>query len=215
MYTRLYFPLFLVLLAGLSFWVVISAGRTSTKTFLQVQAAPSGAAIAIDGHSVSLGKDEVDAGTHTVTATRKGFATQTQSVPVKAGQTVYVGVILQPNASSTKNWYKNHASDQQLSQTIADQEANYHMTADPITNPFLRQLPISYGDGLGGLVTIDQGIPLPGTSQPAIYVTADMPTTRQQVLEYMRSRGYDPATMDIIFYGTVDPLQEAGTEDYR
>ncbi|HUC86812.1 MAG TPA: PEGA domain-containing protein [Candidatus Saccharimonadales bacterium] len=215
MSTRWSFPIFLLLVVGISFLVVIKAGQTSTNTFLQIQVAPSGASVAIDSHDSGSGKQEINPGQHSVTVRKHGFATQTRAVTVNPGQTVYFGAILEPNSSSTQNWYNKHSSDQKLSQTIADHSADYQSSTDQTATPFLQLLPLSYGDGMGGLVTIAQGVPVPGSSQPAIYVTAKAPSTRQGVLEYMRSRGYDPATMDIVFIGTVDPLQEAGTEDYR
>jgi hypothetical protein len=212
MNTRWYFPIFLLLVAGLSFIITTRAGQASTDTFLQIQVAPGAAAIAVDGHGVGAGKHEINPGEHTLIFSRKGFGTQTRSVNVGSGQTVYTGAILQPNSSATQNWYNKHSSDQKLSQQIADRDSDYQATATSRANPFLQLLPLSYGDGYGGQVTIAQGLPLAGSTQPAIYVSATTPTDRQGVLTYMRSRGYDPALMDIVFYDTSNPLQISGSE---
>jgi uncharacterized protein YraI len=207
-----YFPLFILLVLILSFAIVVRAGQTSTDTYLQIQVAPSGAQVAIDGHSAGSGKYEINPGEHTITVSRQGFATQTSGANVRAGQTAYFGAILEPNSSATQDWYNKHSSDQQLSQVIADRGSDYNSASNTQANPFLAQLPLSYGDGNGGQITIAPGVPLSGSSQPAIYVNATTPAERQGVLTYMRSRGYDPATMDMVFYDTSNPLQISGSE---
>jgi hypothetical protein len=212
MNARWIFPVFLLLVAGLSFILVTRVGQTSTDTFLQIQAAPQGTAVVIDGHKSSSGTHEINPGEHTIAFNRSGFGSQTQNINAVGGKTVYVGAILQPNTSKTQDWYNHHHSDQQLSQGIADHESDYQATATVQANPFLQLLPLSYGDGSGGRVTIAQGVPLAGSNQPAIYVNATTVVDRQGVLTYMRSRGYDPALMDIVFYDVANPLQISGSE---
>jgi hypothetical protein len=212
MNNRWIFPIFVFLVLALSFAIVTKAGQSSTDTFLQIAVAPSSAAVTIDGHSAGAGKYEINPGAHSVVVSRSGFATQTRSVSVSNAQTAYVGAILEPNSPSTQDWYNKHSSDQQLSQSIADHASDYQSSANTQANPFLAQLPLSYGDGNGGQVTIAPGLPLPNSSQPAIYVTAATPAERQGVLTYMRSRGYDPAIMDIVFYDSANPLQTGANE---
>ncbi|HEY5152562.1 MAG TPA: PEGA domain-containing protein [Candidatus Saccharimonadales bacterium] len=206
MLKRLYFPVLLVLVVLISYSVTVRSSGVPSNSYLQIEVAPRSASIELDGRGIAAGKVAVPAANHTVTVSKKGFATKSQTVSAKSGQTVYVGIGLESNSSSTRNWYTEHPDDQHLAEGLGSHEADYLNQLANQNNSFLRQLPTIYGDGNGGIVTVAQGVPLSSGGLPGIYVTAATPALRQGVLTYMSSRGYNPATMDIFFYGQNNPL---------
>jgi hypothetical protein len=209
---RLYFPILLIFLlfVWVSYSVTVHTNSTPANSYLQIEVVPDGTAVRIDGHGVRNGKTSVSVGSHSITAEKQGFSSKSRTVSTKAGQTVYVGIALQPDTPNTSNWYATHPGDQQQAEGIGSHEADYENQLANQSNAFLGQLPLSYGDGQGGLVTIAQGVPLRAGGPPAIYITASTASTRQGVLTYIRNQGYDPADMDIVFYSQSNPLDSAG-----
>ncbi len=210
MLKHLAFPSLILGIAGMAFIATITLGATSSAGFfIQIAAAPSGASILIDGNNAKAGRNQVQWGDHVVTVSKDGFATQTQNVTTNSKE-AYVDAVLIPNSPTTKNWYDSHPSDQQLAQGISSQAADRNGAAYVRANPFLNQLPTLYGDGNGGFVNIAPGAALPGSSQPAIYISASTPVFRQDALTYIRSHGGKPADMDLVFSDAPAPLSDHG-----
>ena len=168
---------------------------------ITIEAAPRSSTVKIDGKTVDTGTNKIVAGKHTIEVSHDGFDSQSQTVSTSVGQTAYAGFVLSPNSPDTKNWYQDITEDQKLSETISSHVSDYNSHQATQANSLLQELPVSFGDGHGGLVTIDSGVPVQGSSQPAVYVTAQTPADRQSALDWMRSNGYNPATMDIVFKG--------------
>ncbi len=199
-------PMAFALIAALFFFLTIQAGPSSPKGTITAEVAPEGATISIDGREMSS-EVTVETGDHTVEAKMDGFATQSQQVDLKEGQTLKVGFVLESNSPETADWYTEHPEDQQLAEVILGQLSDFNTESAIQTNPLLQQLPYSYSDGNSGFVNIDHGVPVKGSSQPAIYVSARTPLARQEAVAWIRSQGYDPTTMDIIFKGEVNPFR--------
>jgi len=195
----------LILIGSFSFYLTVNKVKRNIS-YIQTGVAPSGAMLKIDGKGIRTGTRKVLTGSYTITASKKGFATITKQVITKTNQTTYISLVLQPNTTSTKNWYLNHPADEKLAEAIGDHLADYEIKIANQQNPFLSQLPTSYGDGLGGFVNISQGIPITNGGQPAIYISAANPTIRQGVLQYINNRGYDTAEMVLVFNGENNPL---------
>lgn len=212
MLNRLFFPacLALALVAGYAF--ATSFGPKSPSGTLTVEAAPSGAAITIDGKKARVGKSTVPAGQHSVQATKDGFDKQVQIIAVKDGDSVEVGFILDPSAESTKDWYDKHPDDQKLAEGISSHVADYTSSANTKANSLLQLLPVSYSDGQGGSVSIDYGKPVGNSQEQGVYISTNNPEDRQDALTWIRNRGYDPATMDVVFYSESNPFDESGGE---
>jgi len=207
----LYFPVLLIVVIWVSYWVMASPSARPAGSYLQIEVVPiSGTSVKLDGRGVRAGKIQTQPGPHILTVTKGGFGSESRTVSVSTNQTLYVGIALQPNASNTQNWYVAHPSDQSLAEGIGSHEADYESKTSLQNNPFIGQLPLVYGDGQGGTISIAQGVPLTPGGLPAIYVTAATPSIRQQVLSFIRNHGYDPATMDLVFYGQFNPLDTSG-----
>lgn len=188
-------------LVALSVWLGYDSfiNKPDLNATITVEVSPADATITIDGRHVRAGDTKVVAGQHTVLASRAGFANQTQPVTAAAGQTAYVGFALVSSSPSTKNWYSSHGGDQKLAEAISSHRIDYYTKASLAKNSLLQQLPIVY-DGAQGPIRLDAGLPLPGSSQPAVYVTAPTVADRLGVLAWLRDNGYDPALTDLVFY---------------
>lgn len=206
---RVYFPILLLLVSWVSFSLTSRPGEVN-NSYVQIEVAPKSAHVALDGKSSGAGKIAVPSASHTVTVSKQGFSTQTRTVTTQPDKTTYAGFALLPNSPSTQSWYVNHQSDKLLADGIGSHEADFISSSALKKNPFLKQLPLLYGDGHGGLVHISQGVPISPGGPPAIYITASSPSSRQTALSYIRNRGYNPATMDIVFVGQSNPLGNSG-----
>ncbi len=196
---------------------IIIAWRVSTELHhrglvkITVQTIPNDSLLSLDGKTVNAGAIYLKPGTHTLKAARQYFDTVTEQVNTKntsPSEVIYLLPI--PSSPSAIGWLDQHP-DIQL-----QREAQGGLASEILQNqinkqvPFIKQLPLVYGDGQGGIVNISPGVPLHPGGPPAVYVTAATPAIRQDVLTYMRSRGYDPADMDIVFYGQSNPLDTSG-----
>ena len=211
MLKHFYLPLLLLFVIWVSYAITTrSINSSTTDGYLQIEVVPQSASINLDGHNAHAGKLAIASGNHTVTVSKLGFDSVTRHIATEPAQTAYIGIALQPNVPGTQNWYTNNPNDERLAEGIGSHEADYENRTANHNNPFLNQLPLAYGDGQGGIVTVSQGVAINPGGPPAVYVTAATPSIRQGVLTYMRSRGYDPAYMDVVFYGQSNPLDTSG-----
>jgi hypothetical protein len=168
------------------------------SSIIKIEAAPEGAKTSIDGKRSHVGENKAVPGKHTITISRDGFKQQSKSTTTGVGEIAYIGVALTPNSSETSNWYDDHPNDQKLSDGIASHSSDYTSEKASQKNTLLQQLPLSFG-GASGEIKLESGIPIVGSSEPAVYVTAATPGDRQSVLAWMRNNGYEPANMDMVF----------------
>lgn len=200
-------PIFLLI----SFWAgyVMSFAETPKDSSVTIEAAPSDSEILIDGNNAEGGKTNLPVGTHKITASRDGFSAQSRTITTKFGDKLYVGFILKSSSEDTTNWYENNPSESQLAESISGRVSDYDSQSSARKNSLLQLLPFSYGDGHGGTVDISSGIPLSGTDQPAVYITADTPSDRQDALTWIKNNGVDPSIMDIVFYNELNNYANA------
>jgi hypothetical protein len=204
----LFFPLLFLAIAGISFLVTTKLGsqKVSPNSYIQVLADPASSSVTINDRRAATGKNGVNPGTYTVTISKAGFASQSQTVSVSLNQTVLVGIVLTSNSPTTQNWYSSHQKDQQLQDAIGSQVTDYEAQVSSQKNPFINQLPITYGDGQGGFITISLGVSTTLSNGAAVNINAASPELRQSALTYLRTRGFDPANMEMVFYNEENPL---------
>jgi len=205
------FPLLLILIAWFSYFITVHQGGSGPVGYLEIEVAPASSKILLDGHVVKAGRLTVSTGKHSLVVSKKGFSTQSQGVVSETGQTVYAGIVLQPSSTQTADWYSSHPADQKIVEGIGSHQSDYQSGVALRMIPFLKLLPTEYGDGHGGLISISQGVPASKLSTlPAVYVIAQTPGERQGVVTYIKSRGYDVASMDLVFSNMQSPLQPVG-----
>jgi len=187
------------------FFVVIMAvgfglffNRTNQNgTTLEILVAPRGASLKLDGKGIKSGKMRVKIGSHTIVAAMSGFAGQTKKVQVGTkGQ--FVGIILQPNSTSTSDWYKNHLDDFSIVQTINNRSFDQANSQLLESNPLLTKLP-HIGPALS--YRVDYGVPSDAskTGEPAIYIRFRTEQDKQAALQWIKSQGIDPNKLDIVY----------------
>lgn len=192
--------LLIIVAVPLFFWFGYVGSRHTPplNSTIDVEVSPQASAITIDGTPGRKGNNKVVVGTHKVVVQQAGFKQFSQTVTTEAGQTSYVGAVLSPGSSATANWYSTHTGDQKLAEAISSHSFDYQSQQASQKNPLLQQLPVTYDTGAGE-VTISSGVPLQSSDQPAVYVSATTPVDRQSALTWIRTNGYDPSTMDIVF----------------
>lgn len=209
---RYWFPVFLIFVVWFSYLVAVHTSSPNANSYLNVEVTPQSSRVVVDGVKVRPGKVAVVPGVHNITFSKKGFSTEHLSASAQVNQTVYVGAVLQSNSPDTSDWYETHPLDRNLVDGIASHQADYEQKVALQTMPFLKQLPLVYGDGHGGIINISPGAPMPPSTLPAIYVTAPSPQDRQSAVIFIRSRGYDLADMNIVYKDMRVPLEPVDTK---
>lgn len=176
---------------------------------LNIEVAPAGAKVQISGKGARAGKRRVVPGQYTVGVALNGFIAENRQVTATAKKETYVGVSLVPNTSATNSWYATHPADAKKAEAISSH--NFDAASAELTdNPLIKKLPYI---GAGFEFRIDYGVPRdrnkPG--QPIIYIQAASAVARADSLKWIRSFGYDPANMDIVFKDAVNPF--TGSKD--
>lgn len=200
---RLWFPVLLLVAVWIGYMAALDT--PSKDVSLTVEVAPAGSSLEIDGDSVRGGEHKVAAGSHRVTASKKGFKSQTQTITTKPGDTSYAGFILEPSDPDLANWYENNEADQKLAEGISSHLADYESERTFATQSILQLLPYTLSNGRGDLIEISLGVPLTRSStQQALYITADVADDRQAALDWIKNNGFDPTNVDIVFYSQLD-----------
>ncbi len=165
---------------------------------ITVAIAPQSATITINGKKGHSGMNNVSPGPVTVTAVHPGFATLSRTVIVQKGTDGYVGLVLTSNSAATNNWYETHPADLQASSVISSKQSDINASQSVKNTPIIQILPYI---GPGFEWRVDYGVnPSEKAAQtPAIYINALTPRGRSDALFWIKSRGYDLATMKIIF----------------
>jgi hypothetical protein len=196
----------LVFIAGLIICFFLGAflarPANSRAGALQLEVSPKSASITIDNKKAKSGENRVTEGKHEIKIKKSGFKSESKAVDIKIGDKIYEGFALSPQESKVANWYKEHPEDEKLAEGIQSHTYDFTSSEALKNNSFLQVLPLTiYGPS--GPIKISSGLPLEGSTQPAVYVSASSPADRQSALGWMRNNGYNPANMDIFFYGTL------------
>lgn len=123
-----------VILAVVNF--VSQADKTAK---LEIEVAPSDATIILNQSKTRGGKRRIEPGKYTVTVSRAGFAVQSKEVTLKDGSDEYVGIALESNSPSTKDWYSEHPKDLKIAERITS--INFDQQSEKNTDPILGSLP--------------------------------------------------------------------------
>ncbi|HEY8999538.1 MAG TPA: PEGA domain-containing protein [Candidatus Saccharimonadales bacterium] len=165
-----------------------------------VQATPKSATVKLNGKTVANNSTanaiKVKPGTYTISASLKGFATQSQKITVTKNQSKYVGFILQSNSKDTANWYTTHSADETLLENITGQLFTQAQNVQAQQNPILQILP-----HVDNQYRIDYGVSVahPNTAGAiGIYITYYSPAGLQQALQWLKFEGYDPSKLELI-----------------
>lgn len=165
---------------------------------IEIEAVPTGVKILINNRGVRNGKSKIEPGSYSITVSRDGFETQNKSFSLKPGEQKYFGFVLKSNSPLTKNWYAEHPKDSSIAEGISSKEFDISTSQAIKDVPLINDLPYL---GAGLEFSIDYGAPAPGESadKPAIYITSNTPAGKQEALDWIRRKGYDPNTLSIVY----------------
>lgn len=179
-----------------------------TDAQLQIEVAPKGSEIKINGKSVDAGTHDIQNTPTTlrVTASRKGFAPQVQTITIQRGENRYVGFALVSNSPDTAKWYEEHEIDNQIASQINSNIYSQNTVDIASANPLLEQLPY-LGEGLRFRVDYGQHQrPGPPAENMYILISAGTPEDRQAALDWIQSQGFSLADLEIQFADFSNPL---------
>jgi len=169
---------------------------------ITLEVSPATSNITVNGVDRKSGEIKVRPGNYKIICTHDGFETVTQSIVVKNGDNPYVGIVLVSNSTSTANWYASHSSDEQLAETITGKNSDLVSAIITKKLPLVSSLPFI---DLNYRIDYGQSKQHPNDSSAvALYIKYYTPEAKQQALEWIKFKGYDPTKLEIIYQDTTD-----------
>lgn len=165
---------------------------------LQVNAVPNDSTVTIKGHTLKSNElISLRAGTYTVSVSRHGFATTTETTTIKSRKTQTIQVFLSANSNEGQDWLRTHPDQVALIEGRGSTVYDQLSATNTAKYPIIKQLPL-----YDPRFRIDYGSSEehPNDSNAiALYINALDPSGRQAALQLIRSLGYDPSDMEIVF----------------
>jgi hypothetical protein len=174
------------------------------KVRLTLAVAPAAAKILADNKSTGGTTLYLSKGQHTITATLPGFQAESKTVTLSGSTSLSLAIY--PNGSEGDAYMSKHPEAQQQLETFAGEDASSASNAIANYQPLINQLPY---DGI--VFRVDYGNPvnskLSSSNRIALYVQSVDADSRSQALQWIRSQGVDPSTIEIVFTGLSNPFQ--------
>jgi len=184
-----------LLLLGFGVWSALNRRSFTTKIIIQVT--PASSLITLGNNRIKAGTVGLRPDTYIIKASHDGFITDSKTVTVKSGSILYVGLALLSNSSSTATWYQDHPADQQLFEAITGKYFDIVTKSQLDTLPLVKYLPF-----IDLYYRVDYGQSKTHLNDPsavALYITYYSMAGKQQALEWLKFKGYDPSLLDIIY----------------
>lgn len=114
--------------SGVLFVILVIIGIVQAiylKTYssvLKIIDTPLSSTIQIDNETVNGDEHRVRPGNHTIYVFKDGFKSQEQNITIGDGETKNVYFILEPNETSTMNWYEEHEEDGKIREWISGEK---------------------------------------------------------------------------------------------
>ena len=201
-----------IIVTGSAYTITRSFGPDVPTSEVTLLVAPQKSTIYIDGKKADSGANTVPTGTHTVKVEADGFSSKSETIKLEENDTLTLGYALMPNTSSTAKWYAEHPEDKKLAEGIGSKLSDSSTDEANSLSPIFNIMPISYGDGRGGVTSFGSGISKAGSRLPAIHISSDTVEGRADAVKYITSRGYDPSGFETVFEDEVSTFGEFGYE---
>jgi hypothetical protein len=195
-----YLLLFAATLIALSVvtWGVSSIfNKDKGNAELNIEVVPTDSKIEINGSRTSSGIVRIKEGSYTVTVNRDGFAEQKVNVEISQHEEKYIGVALEPNHPSTKDWYERNVNDRKLAEGLSSRTYDEASKNLMFNYPLFRQLPTLEQD-----FTISYGVSMHDPDNPeryALHILAASPLLRSAAIDWVKQQGYDPTDYEFYF----------------
>lgn len=183
--------------------VIVVAGLTvfslmKPKPDVDFVFSPSVSKAVVDGKKgVKQGKVYLAPGKHTVKVSFPGFADKSQTFSVTASSVQKVTVLLIPNSQAGYDWLNAHPSEGALRENIGSQNYLSEDQQRLKKYPIIKDLP-----HVDNFYRIDSGksqMHPNDSTAVAIYITFYSEEGKQQALQWMSFKGYNPADYEIIY----------------
>lgn len=193
----LFIALAVVVIGAIVFVAIYQNSRNKElSASIVLEVVPSGAKSTINGRGVREGTTKLKPGIAEVVITKKGFETARQTVVLKEGESKYLGFVLVSNSPSTADWYQKHPEDAKRAENLSSLNYDQVSSDDVKETPFILKLPFISSDEQ---FRIDYGQSDTDSNQIVIYISANSQEARNAALEWIRSVGYDPSTLNIVY----------------
>ncbi|MGF7229087.1 MAG: PEGA domain-containing protein [Candidatus Saccharibacteria bacterium] len=189
-------------------WIIMASIHTITTRntgLIEVQTiVPTDATATLDSKKILTGVEvRASAGKHTLTVSRDGFASQTQTISVVNGQdTKTYSLYLSPSNGTGQAWLTANPGAAIQLEGRGSRAYDQLVTQNDANNPIVQQLPM-----IDPQYRIDYGV---SAEHPldehaiGIYIQASNPQGRQLALGALRDKGFDPSDLEIIFVAAQD-----------
>ena len=193
----LFIALAVVVIGAIVFVAIYQNSRNKElSASIVLEVVPSGAKSTINGRGVREGTTKLKPGIAEVVITKKGFETARQTVVLKEGESKYLGFVLVSNSPSTADWYQKHPEDAKRAENLSSLNYDQVSADDVKETPFILKLPFISSDEQ---FRVDYGQSETDSNQIVIYISANSQEARNAALEWIRSVGYDPSTLNIVY----------------
>lgn len=180
---------------------IVNYLNTQGKIKVSIQFLPTDAKVYVDGTTITGDTTYLTPGEHTFVASKAGFADDKQVLSISKDINV-VGLAPNPQSNEAIQWASDPSIQAQREAigTIAASSRGNTLTTN---NPIITQLP--YVD-ISGPFAIDYGYTGAGNTSIYLSIHDSTPHGRQGAIDWIKSQGFDPATLDIRFDGFNNPL---------
>lgn len=193
----LFIALAVVVIGAIVFVAIYQNSRNKElSASIVLEVVPSGSKSTINGRGVREGTTKLKPGIAEVVITKKGFETARQTVVLKEGESKYLGFVLVSNSPSTADWYQKHPEDAKRAENLSSLNYDQVSADDVKETPFILKLPFVSSDEQ---FRIDYGQSDTDSNRIVIYISANSQEARNAALEWIRSVGYDPSTLNIVY----------------
>lgn len=186
----------LIVVAFIIVPLVLYSQNLIYSSTINLKFAPKSATATIGSSGARFGDNKVRPGTYTVTIAKKGFATYTEKVTVKDGQTVAIAAALVSNDPSTADWYQTHTEDYSIAQSIGDDAADQAHADMKREFPIAQALPIV---GLYSTYRVDYGKSQTRTGKYAVYISYQTEADKQKAIQAVKDAGYNLSDYEVIY----------------
>jgi hypothetical protein len=192
---RKYLPLLLI--PALLLLLLLVRSSTSHDNLI-LDVAPGAAKIVLDGdRSITSGSHSLSVGKHTIRASQAGFAAVEKAFSVSKGKVVTLDIVLNPNSEIGYAYLRNNPKEQLRRESLGGRSFDNESTKAGQKNPLIYELPF-----IDQLYRIDYGSSREHPGDPtatAIYITLYRTGAREDALDWIRFKGYDPSKLEIIY----------------
>lgn len=182
----------LVLIGGFVIW------RHDPKAELTVTSIPNDLTLTLDGQQIANnGKLDVRPGTHTLTGTRDGFQSYSQTFDVRGKDPISAKVYLYANGPVGVAWGKNNPEQVREAEAEAGRRYDEIQRRLELKYPILAQLPYI---GPGFKATYEGSKSDPKNPEAiSVRILLFLPDGKEKALQWITASGWDPASLDIIY----------------